>query len=415
VNNADASTIAARDASTIAARDASTIAAREAIIAMVRRGRHDPEEAAEDKAGRERSSEFTLSDTSLRRKRLTPNSTTTRGPLTISYANGDFDQPGPEFAWSLCNHKDTMTRPLFVSATATVAVVNQPVPARLRGQLYIAAAATAWSIAGVMQRGLKIDTPTQASGRAFFAFLALATVCGYEAQRDGQSVLAATRSIGRAGLAMAVCLAAASASFIIALNNASVASVLFIQALAPLVAVVLSQVFLGEHATRRTWIAMGLAVIGVAMMVGGPHLGSGIGLLFAFIMSFLFAVSIVLTRYARHVSLAPGSAISQLLVFVCALSFAHPTSIAGSDLWRLAILGVFQMGLGQLCFVIGARLIAASETALLTLLEVVLGPVWVWLFYRENPGTATLIGGFVVLGAVTYQATESSQKPVAAT
>ena len=290
-----------------------------------------------------------------------------------------------------------------------LSAVNQPVPDRLRGQLYIASAATAWSIAGVMQRGLKIDTPTQASGRAFFAFLALAVVCGYEAQRDGQSVVASTRSIGRAGLAMAICLAAASASFIIALNNASVASVLFIQALAPLVAVVLSQIFLGERATRRTWTAMAMAVFGVAVMVGGPHLGSGIGLLFAFIMSFLFSVSIVLTRYARHVSLAPGSALSQLFVFVCALPFAHPTSIGSHDLWRLAVLGVFQMGLGQLCFVIGARLIAASETALLTLLEVVLGPVWVWLFYRENPGTATLIGGVLVLGAVTYQATERSR------
>lgn len=284
--------------------------------------------------------------------------------------------------------------------------VNPSTDMRRRGQLYIVSAAVAWSIAGAMQRGLKIDTPTQASGRAFFAFLALAGVVGYESRRDGQSPIAATRAIGRTGLAMALCLAGASASFIIALNNASVASVLFIQALAPLVAVVLSRFFLGEKATRRTWSAMFLAVGGVGVMVGGPHLGSVRGLVFAGIMSFLFAVSIVLTRYARHVSLAPGSALSQLIVFAVALPFASPSSIGRGDLVRLVILGVFQMGLGQLCFVIGARLIAASETALLTLLEVVLGPVWVWLFYRENPGLATLIGGAVVLGAVVYQSTE---------
>ena len=259
-----------------------------------------------------------------------------------------------------------------------------------------------------MQRGLHIDTPTQASGRAFFAFLALGVVCSYESHRDGRSLVAATRAIGRAGLAMAVCLAAASASFIIALNHASVASVLFIQALAPLVAVALSRVFLKEHATRRTWVAMGVAVGGVAVMVGRPQIGSGYGLTFAGIMTVLFAISIVLTRYARHVSLAPGSALSQLFVFVGALPFAHPTSIGRGDVVRLLVLGVFQMGLGQLCFVIGARLIAASETALLTLLEVVLGPFWVWLVYRENPGMATLIGGAIVLGAVVFQATERS-------
>jgi drug/metabolite transporter (DMT)-like permease len=315
--------------------------------------------------------------------------------------------------WGLINEGTDQSGTVPIQAVRCP-TVNQPVTARRRGQLYIAAAAVAWSIAGVMQRGLTTDTPTQASGRAFFAFLALSVVCGYEARRDGLSIIASTRAIGRAGVAMAVCLAAASASFIIALNNASVASVLFIQALAPLVAVVLSQIFLGEHATRRTWMAMALAVFGVAVMVGGPHLGSGLGLTFAFIMSFLFAVSIVLTRYARHVSLAPGSALSQFLVFICALPFAHFSTVGWSDLWRLAVLGVFQMGLGQLCFVVGARLIAASETALITLLEVVLGPVWVFLFYRENPGTATLMGGVLVLGAVTYQATESAEATPAA-
>ena len=277
---------------------------------------------------------------------------------------------------------------------------------RRRGQLYIASAALAWSIAGAMQRGLKIDTATQASGRAFFAFLALAGVVAFESRRDKTSIQNATRAIGRIGVAMALCLAGASASFIIALNNASVASVLFIQALAPLVAVVLSQIFLGERATRRTWLAMFIAVAGVGVMVGGPHLGSVKGLVFAGIMSFLFAVSIVLTRYARHVSLAPGSALSQFIVFAVALPFASLGSIHRGDLARLVILGVFQMGLGQLCFVIGARLISASETALLTLLEVVLGPVWVFLFYRENPGVATLVGGAVVLTAVVYQTTE---------
>ena len=57
---------------------------------------------------------------------------------------------------------------------------------------------------------------------------------------------------------------------------------------------------------------------------------------------------------------------------------------------------------------------STSQTALITLLEVVLGPLWVWLAYRENPGTATLIGGVVVLLAVVFQTTERSRAPVVA-
>ena len=45
---------------------------------------------------------------------------------------------------------------------------------------------------------------------------------------------------------------------------------------------------------------------------------------------------------------------------------------------------------------------------MLTLLEVVLGPLWVALAFAEYPGSITLIGGTVVLAAVVYQATEAT-------
>jgi drug/metabolite transporter (DMT)-like permease len=53
---------------------------------------------------------------------------------------------------------------------------------------------------------------------------------------------------------------------------------------------------------------------------------------------------------------------------------------------------------------IGGRLIPAGEVALITLLEIVLGPLWVWVFLGERPPTATLLGGAIVLGAVLLEA-----------
>ena len=61
------------------------------------------------------------------------------------------------------------------------------------------------------------------------------------------------------------------------------------------------------------------------------------------------------------------------------------------------------MGLGLTFLALGARLIPAAEVALITLLEIVLGPLWVWLTISEEPGTATLIGGVVVIAAVLVQ------------
>jgi RarD protein len=280
---------------------------------------------------------------------------------------------------------------------------------RRRGQLAIAAAALAWSLAGVLQRGLHVSTATQIGGRALFAGLTLVVIAVLEARRAGVGLWPFARAVGRVGVLMAVCMAGANASFVVALNHASVASVLFIQALAPFVAVVLSRIVLGEVASRRTWIATGVAVAGVGIMVGDPGSISGLGLAAACLMTVLFAVAIVLTRHSRHVSMTPAVVLTQLLVLAGAAAFAAPSSVGRGDLWRLVLLGVVQMGLGQLLFVVGARLIPASETALLTLLEVVAGPMWVWLAYREHPGTPTLVGGAIVLTAVVFQATESTK------
>ncbi len=65
--------------------------------------------------------------------------------------------------------------------------------------------------------------------------------------------------------------------------------------------------------------------------------------------------------------------------------------VEGDDLAWLAALGIGQIGLGFALLTVGARLIAAAQVGLITLLEVVLGPVWVWLALDERgrDGTTT--------------------------
>ena len=154
----------------------------------------------------------------------------------------------------------------------TAAVALEESQRRRRGQIYVALAAVAWSTAGVLQRQLTLDTPTQVAGRAAFAGAALLV---YVAVVERGRVVEAFRSVGLAGVAVALCVATASASFIAALNHTSVARVLFILAVAPVLAALLARVTLGEPLTRRTGVAMALALAGVALMFGGPGEGSG--------------------------------------------------------------------------------------------------------------------------------------------
>ena len=269
------------------------------------------------------------------------------------------------------------------------------------GRLAILLAAVAWSTAGLGQRGLDASAVTQVAGRAFFAALALfALVLAME--RRG--TLSAFLGMGRSGLAMTVFLAISSGAFLLALNHTSVANVLFMQAAAPMMAALLGWVLISEPVDGRTWAALLLAGAGVAVMAAGS-LDAGIAAVgLPLLMTASFAVVIVIARHRRDVSMMPATCASQVLVVVVCAPFVTLGSVSGSDWAILAALGVGQMGLGLAFLTIGARLIPPAQVALISLLEVVLGPLWVWLAYGERPSSATLVGGAIVVAAVVVQA-----------
>jgi drug/metabolite transporter (DMT)-like permease len=286
----------------------------------------------------------------------------------------------------------------LTSAMATVpAAVHDAARRHRRGQAYVALAALAWSTAGVLQRQLSVDTATQVAGRAFFATIAL---LAYVAIAERTRVVGAFRSVGRAGMGFAVCLAVASGAFIIALNHTTVARVLLFQALAPVLAALLARLVLGEPITARTGMAMAVALAGVGIMIGGPRGGDAVGDGLSLLMSLAFAGAIVIARHRRDVSMAPATCLAQVLLLGASLPFAHPAGVGDGDLLTLALLGAVQIGLGLVFLTIGARLIPAAQVALITLLEVVLGPLWVWIALSERPDVATLAGGAVVIAAV---------------
>jgi drug/metabolite transporter (DMT)-like permease len=287
---------------------------------------------------------------------------------------------------------------------ASAAVVLEEAARRRRGQIYVALAAVAWSTAGVLQRQLTLDTSTQVFGRAAFAGAAL---LGYVAIAERGQVLRGFKSIGGAGIAVALCVAIASGSFIGALNHASVARVLFILAVAPVLAALLARATLGEPISRRTALAMVLALSGVAVMLGAPGEASLTGDGLAFVAALAFSVMIVITRWRHEVSMAPATCLSQAILVAAFLPFATPGEISGDDLAWLAALGIGQIGLGFALLTVGARLIPAAQVGLITLLEVVLGPVWVWLALDERPGTLTLVGGTIVIAAIVLQTRET--------
>jgi drug/metabolite transporter (DMT)-like permease len=270
-----------------------------------------------------------------------------------------------------------------------------------RGQAYALGAALAWSTGGILQRQVFAGAADQIVGRAAFAFLG---VLAFLAVGREVGLRAAFRSVANpAGVAVAAGIAVASATFILALNHTSIAHVLVIQAITPILAGLFAFWTLHEPLSARTWGAMVLAVLGIGVMVGVPSGGSALGDLMAVISPLAFAIVIVVARRHRDVSMTPATALAQVMLVVFGLPFIHAGQFHSGDIGWLALLGLGQQGFGLVFFTMGARLIPAASMGLILLLESVLGVAWGWLGTTERPNVATIVGGLMVLAAVTIK------------
>jgi drug/metabolite transporter (DMT)-like permease len=267
------------------------------------------------------------------------------------------------------------------------------------GTILVAAAALCWSSAGVLSRLVETGSWTTLFWRsltsAIFLFLAICVI------RRGR-VAAAFRTLIGHGLSITLFQTTGSMSFILALMNTTVATALIIMATAPLFAAVFARIFLHEAIRPKTAIATGIAIVGIAIMVS-EQLDAGriFGNAMALVAALSFASMVVAMRRHRDVELIPAVCLSMVVATLIALPIAGAELHVGSrDLLLLTIFGVGEQGLGLLLFVYGVRHIPAVEVALITLIECIMAPIWVWIFIHEEPGPRTLVGAGIVVAAV---------------
>lgn len=232
----------------------------------------------------------------------------------------------------------------------------------------------------------------------------------------GNSVRAIT-SMGVPGLGVAAAFAASSIGLVVALSRTSVAIVLVILALVPLTAAVLAWILIGERVHGYTWVAIAVTVGGVVFMVSGSTVsGTASGALIALVIPISFGFGTVLIRRHHDIAMAPAMLLAVMISAVIAIPFAHPTDVNTHDLVLLLAFGFAQLGVGLAIFSVGAARAPATEVALLSMLEPITGPIWVWIFVNEYPGVPALLGGsvvFVALATHTVYAAKRTASPSA--
>lgn len=217
-------------------------------------------------------------------------------------------------------------------------------------------------------------------------------------------ILPALRGLGGWGWLSVALLTITDLGFVLAVNGTSVANVLIIMATMPLFAALLARGWLGETIRPRTWAAILIAMAGMAVTVSGFLGGGGgspVGDLIALVVTAAHGANLVVLRRAGSTPILPALAVSALLAAVLVLPFADPLAVDAAGMGWLALSGLVQMPLGFLLFFSGTRWAAAAAVALTALLETVLGPIWVWAALGEMPDSLALIGGALVLGAIS--------------
>lgn len=264
--------------------------------------------------------------------------------------------------------------------------------------ILVTASAVIWSTAGFFMRLIGADTWTLIFWRSMFAALFLLALL---VRQEGSGALRAIGTMGWPGWAVAILSTGIVLTFMSALRLTAVADVMIIQATAPFVVAGLAWLVMRERASGATIVASALATIGVGVMLGGaPLAGNPWGVILAFVMTGLYAGVIVLLRRHRDLSMTSAVFLTALLGAVVTLPFARPTAVNAADFFYAMVFGVTHTGLAFLLLTIGSRLIPAAETALISVLETPLGPIWVWLVFGEVPTVAAMIGGTIVLAAV---------------
>lgn len=267
-----------------------------------------------------------------------------------------------------------------------------------RGLALVAGGVVLWSGGGLLARLAGTDSWTILCVRSVFACLFLLT---FIAIRQRGRVADSFRALGWAGVLVACLFVTASTSFMNALNYTTVANIMFMQAMSPFVAGLLGWLLMRERVAWHTVAAMLAALAGIGVMVWGSiSAGRGFGDLLAVIMTVCTAGAIVVMRWHREVDMTAAACLATGLAMVISFPLATPSSVSWMGFTVLAVFGCVQMGCGLILVVAGSRKIPAAETALLTVLESILAPLWVWLALAENPGPAALAGGAIVLAAL---------------
>lgn len=270
-----------------------------------------------------------------------------------------------------------------------------------RAILFLLLAALLWSTGGFFIKWVEWNPMAISGGRSAISALVIAFAFRHNLKITWSPLQ----------LAGAIAYALTVTFFVIANKMTTAANAILLQYTAPVHVALLSAWLLQEHPTRRDWLTI-VAVLGGMLLFFFEKMSPGnlIGNLCALFTGLTFALFIVLLRKQRDASPAGSVFLGNVLTALAGLPFMFDSLPSPAGWVGLIFLGVFQLGLAYVLYTLAISHVTAMEAVLITLIEPVLNPFWVFILMGEIPAWTSLAGGLVIIGSVTTRQMAGARK-----
>lgn len=264
---------------------------------------------------------------------------------------------------------------------------------RLKAIIFLVLTAILWSLGGLLIKSVKSNP------------LAIAGV------RSAISAIIIIITTGRPKLSWSLPQIGASIAytgtvffFVAATKNTTAANAILIQYTAPVYVTFLGAWLLKEKVKLLDWLTIATVMGGLVLFVI-DDIGTGgmLGNIFAAISGIFFALFTVLMRMQKDGSPIGSVILGNILTALIGVPFLFSNMPDVKGWLYLIVLGTLQLGIPYMLYSKAIKHVTALEASLIPVIEPILNPVWVFIFLGEVPGRLALIGGAIVLAAVTLR------------
>ncbi|MCD8078447.1 MAG: DMT family transporter [Lachnospiraceae bacterium] len=252
-----------------------------------------------------------------------------------------------------------------------------------------------WSFAGLNVKLISYTPYGIAAGRSLIAAILITPVI----------MKSPLKKIDRYVVGGALCYAAFNYCFITSMKLTTTANAIMLQYTAPIYVVLLSWVFLREKITRVDLISIAFVFLGMILFFSdGAESGSLVGNVVAVFNGVTFAGISIFLRLQKNANPCMSMYLGNIISAVIGIPFLMMGGIPQrSSLFYLLIAGIL-VAVTYMLYAKASTGISALEAVLLPVLDPIMTPVWVFLFYGEGPGLLSILGSVIVLSSVTVRA-----------